>query len=372
MRLTSEQVRAGLLHPDAEVRSAALEYFTNSFSPDPEVMPTVIRAIEQYGWREAFRYARGLGRLAQSDETLTWVIDRIARRPPEESSPFDLLDSILLEADPALLARHEQAIAALTNLGPEKQAAIRERVALRAAPVDEVWRRLQEACAALDRLPDYPKVAQQYLADAAAAALASHPEFAAERALAVLRGEVGEPESWLEIFAVRIVRHLRLAEAVPLLIDRLHEDIDAMLEEAHPALAAIGSDTAIDRIVAAWPDADWTFRFMSACVLEDLHIDRSVTTALALAEGEPDVGIRSKLYEAAVRNFDPAAVEPAPAVPAPHPGGHEHPGVALQPAQRVRADGRDVPRVPGLARAGPFRAVGRPAGRRPRTRFAQG
>lgn len=311
MRLSAEQVRDGILHPDKEVRTAALAYFTDAFSPDPAVMPTVIRAVERHGWEESFSYARDLAHLAQSDETLAWVLDQLARRPPAEPPPYETRVAILLEADPALLRRHERAIDSLAALDREVRAAVRERVALLAAPAEEQWRRLQEECAALDRLDEYPSWAARYPADAAAAALASHPEFAAERALAVLRDEDGESVSWLEVFAVRVVRHLRLAEAVPLLVDRLHEDVDALLEEAHPALAAIGSDDAVERIVAGWPTADWTFRFMAACVLEGIHSDRSVAAALALAADEPDRGVRSRLYEAAVRNFAPEAVEPA-------------------------------------------------------------
>jgi hypothetical protein len=311
MRLTAAQVRAGLYHPDKEVRTAALAYFTGSSSPDPAVMPAVIQAVERYGWEEAFSYSRDLARLAQTDETLAWVIDRLTRHPPAESSPFDPLVAVLLEANPALLRRHEPRVLAVPALDREAREVVRERVALLAAPAEEQWRRLQEACAALDRLEEYPRAAARLPADAAAAALAAHPEFAAGRALAALRGEVGDPESWLEVYAVRIVRHLRLAEAVPLLVDRLHEDVDALLEEVHPALAAIGSDAAVERIVAEWPAADWTFRFMAACVLEDLHTDRSVAAALALAPEEPDRGVRSRLYEAAVRNFAPEAVEPA-------------------------------------------------------------
>ena len=57
MRLTADQVKQGILHPEQLVRDVALRYFSESFSPDPTIMPVAIQAIETYGWEDAFRFA---------------------------------------------------------------------------------------------------------------------------------------------------------------------------------------------------------------------------------------------------------------------------------------------------------------------------
>jgi len=74
MRLPAEQVKEAILHADKEVRTSAAFYFSSAFSPDPTIMPVVIQAIERYGWNDAFEAYAFLDRLAQSDETIRWVI----------------------------------------------------------------------------------------------------------------------------------------------------------------------------------------------------------------------------------------------------------------------------------------------------------
>jgi hypothetical protein len=46
MRLTDDQIKQGIIHPEQLVRDVAVRYFSESFSSDPTVMPLVIQAIE--------------------------------------------------------------------------------------------------------------------------------------------------------------------------------------------------------------------------------------------------------------------------------------------------------------------------------------
>ena len=49
MRLPAEKIKEAILHPDREVREAAVYYFAQSHSDDPTVMPLVIQAHQRYG-----------------------------------------------------------------------------------------------------------------------------------------------------------------------------------------------------------------------------------------------------------------------------------------------------------------------------------
>lgn len=53
MSLASAQIKAAILHPNREVRDAAVSYFSRSFSSDPTILPLVIEAIERFGWEHA-------------------------------------------------------------------------------------------------------------------------------------------------------------------------------------------------------------------------------------------------------------------------------------------------------------------------------
>ena len=50
MRLSAEQVKQGIVHPERIVRDCALRYFSESISGDPTAMPLAIQAIEACGW----------------------------------------------------------------------------------------------------------------------------------------------------------------------------------------------------------------------------------------------------------------------------------------------------------------------------------
>ena len=54
MRLSEDKIKAGILHPDRDVRDAAAMYFSRSACRDPSILPLAIQAIEKYGWEGAF------------------------------------------------------------------------------------------------------------------------------------------------------------------------------------------------------------------------------------------------------------------------------------------------------------------------------
>lgn len=313
MRLSADAVLAAVEHPDELARDAALEYFTAAFSTDPRVMPAFIRAVETYpAWKPIHP---DTDRLVQSDESVRWLLGRLAghTRWGRYDGWYHTLASTLLAADVELLRAHEEAVAACPGLDPKDKAAVQDRHALVAVPPEDLWRRLEVVCRrTLDHLREYPSPEQRGTADRLARALAAHPGFAADRVLAVLRGETGDRGRWLEAYAARVARHTRLAAAVPSLVGcMLSEPDDAMFEEAQFALAAVGSDKVVERFRAAWPDAESQPRFSAVFVLEAIHSDACAATVLELAEHESDRGNKCRLYEAALRNFVPGAIEPA-------------------------------------------------------------
>src|SRR5437016_3690790 len=132
MRLSEDQIKRGVLHPDPDVREAAVEYFSGSYSPDPSMMPLVIQAIEQNGWNAAFRDYSFLEDLAQTDETVRWLVGELRRlgRPENERAGeyADWLSAALAHADAAVLQRHEVEVEALEELDDESREALDERL----------------------------------------------------------------------------------------------------------------------------------------------------------------------------------------------------------------------------------------------------
>ena len=74
MRLPEDKIKQAILHPDLDVREAAIRYFYDSTTPDHTLMPLAIEAIETYGRTGAFSHTHYLNLLPQTEQTLAWVI----------------------------------------------------------------------------------------------------------------------------------------------------------------------------------------------------------------------------------------------------------------------------------------------------------
>jgi hypothetical protein len=124
MRLTTDQVKEGIVHPERLVRDAAVRYFAQAFSDDPTVMPLAIKAVETHGWADAFEFSWEIGHLAQTEETLVWLMDQLGRqgvpRTGKDNALCLRLSDMIARADPSLLAGHQQRIRTLKRLDPEQ------------------------------------------------------------------------------------------------------------------------------------------------------------------------------------------------------------------------------------------------------------
>ena len=150
MRLTPEQIKAGILHSEQATRDASIFYFADEFSTDPTIMPLVIQAIEKHGWEDAFGMYSFLENLAQTEETLTWAIDQLRHRgqPNDEDEArltLWLLDT-LTSAAPDLLKAHEDEIRDLDAVDEGVQEAVEERILLHGFTPEKLWAELEEFC----------------------------------------------------------------------------------------------------------------------------------------------------------------------------------------------------------------------------------
>src|SRR4051812_48031281 len=77
MLLPLDDVRHGLLHSDRDVRDAVADFFSTNEIRDPDVMPLVMQCIDDLSWHEAFSNYDFLPYVAQSKESVDWLIGRL-------------------------------------------------------------------------------------------------------------------------------------------------------------------------------------------------------------------------------------------------------------------------------------------------------
>ncbi|MEX0713393.1 MAG: SEC-C domain-containing protein [Pirellulales bacterium] len=330
MRLHSDKVKLALLHPKQAVRQAAAWYFSMADSPDPEIMPLAIRAVQRHGFDDAFGNYMFMEGLAQSEQTIGWLLDELDRPiQPERRADFIVGMSWALEvADVRLLKPHSQRIGQLQSLEEGMAESIAER--LRFADLEPA-----AVCQALDELIDRNRgndsipTLDYNIGRHIVEALARHADQVRDRALAWLNEDTGD--GWPQALAVRLAGELRLEAAIPRIAElvlrccqwRVEEEEtlskgstcmnvwgwETVDEEGQRAFIRIGSDAVVDVLFRTAPAGPPGYRMFVADVLGSIHSDFSVCRCLDLLDRERDETVRAKLLRAVLGNFASEGIE---------------------------------------------------------------
>jgi hypothetical protein len=314
MRLTADQVREALLHPNEGVRQLAFAYFADAYTTDTAVTATVLDAIAKYGTEQFVPNYHGFGHLPHTAESVRWVVEQLvippAREPDYGRRPFS---DALFECPFDLFAPHEATLPAL-RIDDSARDQLRRRREFHELPDDAVWERLGEVCRRLGASQNpWAEMAMEE-AEGLERTAGDRPTLA-ERVLSRVHALAPGVFNFLDMFALRIAGRLRLTAALPALVEFTAGcDDDGWHEDLEPALTRIGTDECVRLLRERWADGEWNFRYTAAWVMGNLHTDASVAACLELAAADPEPYSRDsvafRLLEAAVTNFDTAAVEP--------------------------------------------------------------
>ena len=316
MRLTPDQIKQGINHSARSVRNACLAYFVDSFSSDPDVMPLVIQAIEKYGWDDAFDMDRVFGDLAQTEDTVVWAIDQLQRRgrTQNEDATTSWLLETLLSADPNLIQIHVQRIQKLDAVNEDLQEVCQEQFLLRSFSPERLWRELEEFCQD-NKSGVSLSVEDVDFSYRLIEAMGRHPAVFDGKVLELLAQNVkdytNDPMKWMEPCIVRLAGELRLQSAIPLLVNKLHDDDEILAPECIRSLARIGTDEVVDALANEFRKHTWPCRVHIAGLFGRIHSDRCVEQCLALSEGEDNLVVQCRLVRAALKHFADDAIEAA-------------------------------------------------------------
>lgn len=323
MRLSEELIKQGILHSDREVRSEAVLYFSRSNSIDDSILPLAIQAIEQFGWDKAFSVTACIMGLPLNDATLPWVLAQLQHEDVKKPDPYGwaarwyALNSLLSEADAELLARHKQAVLDVTGLEDEVIEIVGERIDLLTAGGEFCWQELEKFCVASKDCDGIGEVDLLNHAYALCEAIGRKKDEYAEKVLTIL-GEKNEdlesnPNVWMETFAVRIAGEMCLDAAVPLIVAKLKEgseEAEGFREQCETALMEIGGDATISAVADLFRQGDWRLRMAACNVLQHVHSELAVTTALEFLPSEEDGTIRAFLAGGLASHLAFEAIEP--------------------------------------------------------------
>ena len=191
--------------------------------------------------------------------------------------------------------------------------AITERIRLLSADPDACWAELGDFCER-EKKKHYINEVNLPHANRLVEAIARHGEKYAGRVLSILAEKVEDftdnPMGWLEPLTVRLAGDMRLAAAIPLIVQKLHDEGDLLHQECERALWKIGGDAVVEAVCTDYTQSEWSYRLFGASVLECIHSDLTVTKALEFLSQEKDDDIKVWLGQVLLRQFASEGIEP--------------------------------------------------------------
>ncbi len=318
MRFPEEKIKEAILHPDLDVRDAAIRYFYSSSNPDPTLMELAIQAIERYGRTKAFSFTYYLNLFPQTEQTITWVLAELKRdlegRPEETFFYYLNLSRLLCHADIRLVAQHAPDILHAPNFDPKVRLAFRERLEMFAWNAEQCWQELRQFCEANrdnNNLEEFDLGHARRVVEA----LARQPHEYQGAIVALLSEQVHDfrhdARKWLQPLMADLAGEMRLQAAIPLLVSNLGHSYSLLADQSMFALVKIGSDDVVAAVCDQFPRANRDFRLRASDLLCKIHLDTTVQRVLELLPGETDPAIRLNLCEALLDHFSFDCVEPA-------------------------------------------------------------
>ncbi|MBM4066788.1 MAG: hypothetical protein FJ266_14310 [Planctomycetes bacterium] len=310
IRLPESKIKQSILNPESEVRYAAVEYFSKSFSNDKSTMPVVIDAVEKYGWEHSYSLIGRASDLPQTDETIHWVLNELSRdinkADMDQVNYLYNLGRVLAGADPGLLLQHKAEIMESCGLLADFKKNIMTRIDMLSWDGDVCWNALEDFCK-INKTKQYINEVNIGYAFQIIEALSRDGEKYRDRIVSLLAEEIKDfennPMRWMEPLVVALSGEMRLESAIPLIIEKLKIDSDFLAEQCTFALSRIGTDSVIEAVSKVFSDADSHFRSYASDVFRRIHSDLLVKRALEFLAKEEDYGIRTMLGMALLNNF---------------------------------------------------------------------
>jgi hypothetical protein len=313
MRLPESDIKSAILHPQEDVRLTAVGYFSDAFSNDLTVMPLVIQAVEKYGRETAFRILRDAERLPQTKDSIRWLSDELRRgydtRDVAQDNYRFAVAIALSRAQVELLSADFIDLPAFPS---ELKPAVNERLDMASWNLETAW----QAFETLGRQTmQRNEVTQADIRRSVRIieSLAQYPDDRGDFVMCLLRREYPPGDDtlmdWLDPSIIDLAGEMRLPQAIPVLMERLHEDDESVVDAAITALSKIGGDTVVEAIAEQWGDWSNEWCEMVADVMEHIHTDRSVQSCLEFLKEEEVPDVQIQLANALLGHFSNDAVE---------------------------------------------------------------
>ena len=313
MRLPEFDIKSAILHPQEDVRLTAVGYFSDAYSNDPTVMPLVIQAVENYGRETAFRILRDAERLPQTEDSIRWLSNELRR---DYDTQDVARDNYRFAVAIALSRTQVELLSADFNDLPafpsELKPAVNERLEMASWGFETAWQAFETLGRQTMQQGDFTQ-ADLHRSVRIIESLAQYAEERNDFVMCLLRREYPPGDDtlmyWLDPSIIELAGEMRLQEAIPVLMERLHEEELSLVDAAITALSKIGGDAVVEAIAEQWGDWSDEWCEMVAEVMKHIHTDRSVQSCLEFLKEEEVPDVQIYLANTLLGHFSNDAIE---------------------------------------------------------------
>jgi hypothetical protein len=317
MRLSEDKIKQAILHPEKDVRGTALTYFSDSHNDDPEAMPLAIRAMERYGRAKAFDFCHYITPLAQTEDTINWVIAELNREfqgdATERYTYFSALSRLLCFTDVRLVVRRPAEVLGAKSFDQKEAQAFRERLLMFTWDAETCWDELATFCEANKDKANLEQfdVGHGIRIVKALAALDHGYE---DRIIDILSQPVRDyrhdPRRWLRPLMAELAGEMRLESAIPLLVQNLGHPDDYLASRSLYGLSRIGTKAVVEAVCDLYPGAPAAFRLNASELLQKVPCDPPVERVVAFLHGTRDIQTQITLCDTLLSHFAFEGIEP--------------------------------------------------------------
>ena len=313
MRLPESNIKSAILHPQEDVRLTAVGYFSDAFSNDLTLMPLVIEAVKKYGRETAFRILRDADRLPQTEDSIRWLSDELRR---DYDTQDVAQDNYRFAVAIALSRTQVELLSAdfidLPAFPSELKAAVNERLEMASWDFEAAWQAFETLGRQTMQQGDFTQ-ADLHRSVRIIESLAQYAEERGDFVMCLLRREYPPGDDtllfWLDPSIIELAGEMRLQQAIPVLMERLHEEELSVVDAVITALGKIGGDAVVEAIAEQWGDWSDEWCEMVAEVMKHIHTDRSVQSCLEFLKEEDVPDVQIHLANALLGHFSNDAIE---------------------------------------------------------------
>jgi len=323
--ISTEQFLAAINSDDIFLRTIALERFNQAFVRDCDVTHAAIKALDDYGWGNAFEWAHLIVECQHDERSLDWAIAQLSS-PREHKitdnvkfhlfnwirqAPVEFLTPRLenIQAIPGLAKRiYQENVLGfhdkrkeLEELGP---ASCFERLVAHCRDIPEEMT-FKEA-----NVPLMELLIEQIVKEPEPTSCQGKVVATLTQAVEDIRNldENDYYNGWFVGACIILAGELRLEEAVPYLIPLYKYDWDWWNEEIQKALIKVGGRRVLDEVAGGYLEQPWHARLYLNSVFEHVYAPGFGSVLVGLIDGEEDLDLKIKLAVALAAQMDDAYV----------------------------------------------------------------